>query len=370
MVMSFTEYLVEAVPETRYNKLMDVSRMHLLNQNHESVGQLADILQDAHNHLLGKKSNTEFHHQMESEPHVEFGHDNEGKFWVATPETGPSYSKSDVDANHGHNPKEAERMHAALEHLGKIMPKKGGSFAGGIVHISKDVEKNKNHYHVTPADTTYSIHKDHAEAKRMKNAKIGVIVHTKYKDGMPMPMTGRDMAKMDDHPDVHVMDTANKANVANYTPKEQLEYMKHMDAATDAYRKFPPEGFEFLKGHGLHMALHSSKMSRGEDVPDSKTYASYLSNKQARSISESMVDVRNERKNQKYANLIQQVHDNKKYFDGALKMHHHLEKAKRILVGVMQKNNPYIHSKNGKLTNEKSITCIGKDGLTMSKMDR
>ena len=58
------------------------------------------------------------------------------------------------------------------------------------------------------------------------------------------------------HPDVNNVDPTLHVNPKNYTPKEQKEYLDHMENAKRTYSRMKPEAPELLDGHGTSLEAH------------------------------------------------------------------------------------------------------------------
>lgn len=349
-----------------------------IHYGHAGVETAANHLDDVNKLLSGKNSTTHVSTKYDGSPSIVFGvHPQTRQFFVASKSAfnkNPkiNYTPEDIERNHGHAPGLVEKLKSALEHLPKIMPRHGGVYQGDMMYTKPDIEKSKGQYHFTPNSITYSTPKDSPQGKAIKNAEMGVVVHTKYAGGKDlgnmsaMPLDNKTRSKFSHNPDVHNIDPTLKVDPSNYTSEEQLEFMNHKDNAKRVYARMKPEALDALQGHGTTLEGHVNDMVRKSGTPSVEGYINHLQNRAQKDIEKLKSPLGREKKMQQHAANIQHVIDNKEHFGKALELHGHLQKAKDVLTNVMAKNQEFSHSINGEPTGPEGAVAVDKQG-NMSK---
>lgn len=379
-MLNFKTYLTEA-PVTEGKPLTHLRHLedNAIYDGHEGVSRAADFLDDAHKKLLGKNTSTHFSTKFDGAPSVVFGnHPKEGKFFVATkgafnktPKL--AFTHEDVDKHYGHAPGLAEKMHAALEHLPKIMPsnsKPGDVYQGDMMYTKPDIKTSNGRHSFTPNTITYSTPTNSADAAKIKASKMGVVVHTKYSgskgaglEGMSAgPLNDKERTRLNNHPDVHNIDPTIDVNPANYTPSEQQEFLQNREAATRTYRGMKPEAFETVSKHGQAIEGHVNNMVRQGGKPTVEGYLAHLQAKHQKDLDSVKTEGSKDKRRQAHTANTQEIYDNKDHFKKALELHSHLQKAKDVLAGVMAKNNPWGHSIGGEGTDQEGVVAANKKG--------
>ena len=338
---SFKDYLVEEISHQQ-DGIADVSDL-LFTHGNDGVGHSATVLNDIHDHLLGKKIKAELIVPMQGHPRIEFGI-KKGKFVASKVSSLLKEEKEDY-----------------LQHLQKIMPRDGGAFGGVVIHDKFSLSRKNNMLSATPKNVTYSVSPDSAEGKKMKNSHLGVVLDRKFTNGKAEFLTEEDRKKFKDHPDVHNIDPHLVSNPNNYTPEEQNQFLSHFKNAHISYTKMKPEALEEIEPHSKHIVNHMEAMRKSGGIPDAETYIAALSMHQKKALEKSLPS-KKDKINQDYADQIQHAHDKKQHIDSAIKLSNHLHAAKSVLLGVAAKNNPYMHSIKGKAVEPSGITHIDENG--------
>lgn len=187
-MMNFKDFLL-LEEKKKDNGIEDTSNL-VLRRDNEGVGISADALDNFHNNLLGKKNGVEIHHHYAGSPPISFGIDPSSKqYFVSVSGQKPNFSHDDIDIQHGNQPNLSKKMKIAFNELMKILPRHGGLYHGSIMHTKDDVETEDGMHHFKPNDITYSVPHDSKEGKKIKNANIGVLIHSiQDKDGIK-PLT-------------------------------------------------------------------------------------------------------------------------------------------------------------------------------------
>ena len=382
-MINFKEYLLEAAaaapaPKGKALKHLTHVEDNVLYGGHDGVALADKHLRGLHDMLMGRKSSLHVSTKYDGAPSIVFGkHPKTGQFFVATkgafnktPKI--AYTHEDIDRHYGHAPGRAAKMHVALEHLPKIMPREGGIYQGDLMHTPEDVKSEKGVSSITPNTITYSAPNGSAEATNMKK-KLGIVVHTQYKgrgdiqDMNAGPLDAKQRAKFNDHPDVNNIDPSVTTNPSNYTAQEQNEFHNHMENARQVYSRMKPEAMDALSGHGMDLEAHINDQIRKGGAPSVDGYKDFLTARHQKEISKLKTQKSIDAKSKAHDALLQHITENKDHFQKALELHNHLQSAKNVLVGVMAKNNPYGHSVGGTPTQPEGAVVADKQG-NMSKM--
>jgi hypothetical protein len=381
-MLSFSTFFTEQT-EPAGKKLKHLTHLedHLIHSGHEGMGVAAQHLEDVHNLLSGKNTSTMVSTKYDGSPSVVFGtHPETGKFFVASKSAfnkNPkiNYTPEDIEKNHGHAPGLVEKLKAGLEHLPKIMPARGGVYQGDMMYTAPDVEEKNGMYNFTPNTITYSTPKDSPHGSAVKNAKMGVVVHTKYKGKDLSTMSAdaldpKTRATFGSHSDVHNIDPTINVNPTNYTPEERAQFSNHKENARRAYAKLKPESEDALAGHGENLEGHVNKMVREGGKPSLEGYLEHLKTKAQKDIDSVKTPASKEKKSQQHAALMDHVIKNQDHFKKALELHGHLQAAKNVLTNVMAKNNPFMHSIGGEATSPEGAVAVDKKGNMSKFVDR
>jgi len=382
-MINFKTYLIEqeepqGKPLTHLRHVDD----NVLYGGHQGVGLAAQHLEDVHNKLLGKNNSTTVTTKYDGAPSIVFGqHPKTGQFFVATkgafnktPKL--AFSHDDIDKHFGHAPGLAAKMHAAFDHLSKIMPRNGGVYQGDLMHTPEDVVRKKGNLSFRANTLEHSVPEDSAMGQAVKNSKLGVVVHTQYKgrgdlDSMSAtPLSPKQRGRFEQHPDVNNIDPTINVNPANYTPEEQKAYLNHMENAKRSYASMKPEAMDALEGHGEMLERHVNDMIKKGGAPSVEGYMDYLTAAHQKDISKLKSQAAIDKRIQAHAANLQQIAANRDHFKKALELHGHLQAAKNVLTGVMAKNSPFAYSINGEATGPEGAVAVDKDGNMSKFVDR
>lgn len=383
---SFLEYLKEdtAKPNPKEGKLTHLRHLEdeVIHGGNDGVARADQFLGDAHDHLLGKNTDTHFSTKYDGSPSIVYGnHPKTGKFFVATKsafnkDPKINYTDEDIENNHGHAPGLVDKLKEALHHLPKVMPRSGGVYQGDLMYGKGDVQTKKGQHSFAPNTITYSTPANSAEGARIANSKIGIVTHTQYKGKGDLqnmkagPLDNETRSQFQQHPDVNNIDPTEKPNPSNYTPKEQAEFQQHREAARQLYRKMKPDSLDSLGGHGIDLEAHVNNMIKTGGTPSVEGYMDHLNAKHQKEISKLKTQKSIDAKTQSHADDIGHITQNKKDFQQALELHHHLQKAKDVLTKVMAKNNHFGHSIAGEATSPEGAVGVNKDGDMTKFVDR
>ena len=340
-MIGFKNFLLEEVAHS-HDGIADVTHLPFSHGN-DGVGHAATVLTDIHNHFLGRKVDSELLVPMSGLPAIVFG-EKRGKFHA---QTVSGTLKEDKES---------------LEHLHKIMPREGGTYGGVVFHDKSTLKRSKGMLSTTPDNVTYSVNPESAEGRKMKNAKIGVILDKKFMGGHAQNLTKEDRAKFQDHPDVYNVDPHLASNPQNYTPEEQGKFMTHFKNAEMSYSKMKPETLEAIAPHADHLIHHTDLVRTHGGKPDSDTYIAGLAAHQKAAVNRTASMSKKHQLNQQFADQIQHAYNNKDHIEKAIQISNHLHGAKSALLDVAAKNNPFMHSINGAAVEPAGITHMDQHG--------
>lgn len=377
-MFSFREYLIEAdaKPQGVIKHLQHVEEPTL--DSHEGVA-----LADAHNRglakiLSGGKAPLFTSTKFDGAPSFIIGADKDGRKYVATKSLANktpkiNYTPEDVDRNHGHAPGLAAKLKELLEHAHKVMPrdmKPNEQFQGDMMYGADDLEKNKGEVAFTPNTIRYAAPENSKQGAAAKASKIGVVMHTYIKDGQPMALDPKTRARFQQHADVNNIDPTVHVNPDNFTPEEQHAFNQHMENARIAYSKVKPDAYNAIQGHNITLRTHINDMVRTGGEPSSDGYINFLNKRHAKALEGLKTQAGRDRKTAEHNKLLEHVMTNKKHFENILDVHQHMQKAKGVLVKVLEKNSEFKHTINGQSTGPEGTVTVDKEGNMLKQVNR
>jgi hypothetical protein len=377
-MLTFSTFLVESLDVDKL-KHLEHAEDHIIHGGDPGVAHAADNLDDLHNLLTGGKSKSKITTKYDGSPSVVFGINPEnGKFFVASKSAfnvNPklNYTEKDIDQNHGHAPGLVSKLKSALAHLPKVMPKEGGVYQGDFLYDKPDVEEEGGKLKFAPNTITYSADKDSAQGRKIAASQMGFVVHTKYKGKKLADMKAGfdvDHSKFKQDPDVNLVNPeVNDTSKSRYTPKMQAEYAKHKEAAAEAYRNTGSDVLEALSKHDATIKPYINQTVRDGTTPDSKEYVKYLQNKRDKETSKLKTEASKQKKADQYNTLIDDIESNQHEYKSAFDLHHHLQKAKDVLVNALGNPTDFEHTVGGKQVKPEGFVSI-RDGKPTKLVDR
>ena len=363
-MIKFNEFISEATePTTQLKHIVHPEDEHLISGKN-GFKHAAGALQQTHEHIVKGKHNHEMTMKYDGSPALVFGHHPQtGKFFVATKSAfnkSPkiNYSHDDVEANHGHSPGLAAKLHDALDHLHKIAPKKG-VYQGDMMFGKGDVRHNKEgSASFTPNTITYTAHG--REAHHVKNAKVGIVVHQKYH--------GRDITSMHAKPDVDRENFRRHADVWNksplhdtkstdYSTKNQILFKQHMEAAYKLHSEHPEmyKATEPHQGDAGHLATYANHVIKTGEKANVRGLQQHIIDKHEKELGKLKSDSARNKKKAEALEHVNHIKANKHHYENILNVHSHLQKAKDVLVHTLNQN-------HGTLTHDIEGTPTSPEG--------
>jgi hypothetical protein len=379
-MLKFKQYILEQT-EPPGQKLKHITHIEdsSLYHGHEGVSDSASMLEDIHNHLTGKGiGKSKISTKYDGAPSLVFGkHPQTGQFFVASKsafnkDPKINYTEEDIERNHGHAPGLVEKLKTALRELPKIAPH-NGIYQGDVMYSKSDVEKKDGQYHFKPNTLTYSTNADSAEGKKIKNAKFGIVIHTKYqgKDFDSMSATPDvDRENFKDHPDVHnINPKVSLSHQTTYTPEMQKEFANHMENARQTYERMKPESFDAITPHAETIEAHVNDMVRKGGRPSTKGLIRHVQNRMQKEMDKVKTEAAKERKRQQHQEIIDHINNNKEHFDSTLELHRHMQNAKNVLIKALNSSSEYDHHIGDSPTNGEGFV-VNRNGKIKKLVDR
>jgi hypothetical protein len=345
---SFLTFLKEETQETD-GKLKHITHAEDRPLQHGSKGfeHAIGALQQAHDHLKSGGHSSALTMKYDGSPAVVFGHHPEtGKFFVASKSAfnkNPkiNYTEKDIEKNHGHAPGLVSKLKDSLQHLKKVAPKKG-VYQGDLMFSGEDKKETKHGVSFTPNTITYSAKGE--EGDKIRKAKLGVIVHTQYhgKDITSMKADANpDVHNFKQHEDVWHKSAEHDSSKVNYTEKDQEQFNKHIEAAKKIHEKHGEKMYKSVEPHsgaGKHLETYINHTVRTDEIPSAKGLQKHIESKYKKDASKLKTPASQARKETEAKSHTQHIEGNKEHYDNLLKMHHHLQQAKNVLVKNLEKH--------------------------------
>ncbi len=344
---SFLSFLSEETQEVD-GKLKHIHHAEDRPLFHGAKGfdHVKNALNSAHEHIKSGGHSSHLTMKYDGSPAVVFGrHPETGKFFVASKSAfnvNPkiNYNEKDIQKNHGHAPGLVSKLKDAL-HLAKVAPKKG-VYQGDIMFGHDDKHEHKGGVSFTPNTIKYTAKGDQAE--KIKKANVGVVVHTQYHGKSISDM------KADPHPDVHNFkqheDVWHKSaehdtSKVKYTEKAQEQYKKHLDSAQQIHDKHGDAMYKATephRGETGHLATYINHTVRTDEVPTAKGLQKHIANQYKKASAKLKTPAAQSRKESEAKSHLTHIEGNEKHYNNLLKMHHHIQQAKNVLVDTLNQH--------------------------------
>lgn len=341
-----------------------------------------NLLHQMNNHLKGQDSAID-HVSTKTDGSVSlvFGHHpKSGKFFVGTKsvfnkDPKINYNDEDIERNHGHAPGLVDTLKHALKHLPKVAGKHG-VYQSDLVFGDNQKEHNESGIHFKPNTITYSVDKSHPDFHHIKDAKIGLAIHTKYEgepetehdlNGMAAkPFFGRE--QLHGHKDVHITDNRYKLGVAKVNHK-QVEH--HLGVASKIAQGLDDNAHHAISVHSATLNTYINKTIRdGSDV-HLDAYRSHLSDKLMKDVEKAKSESGKAKKLAVHDEAVSHFDNNKHHIAKAFEIHKHMQSAKNEIVrGMNQADHYYGHSFKGNKTDPEGYAVTDKSGSTHKLVDR
>lgn len=377
-MLTFSIFLVESLDVDKL-KHLEHAEDHIIHGGDEGVAHAADNLEDLHTLLTGGKPKSKITTKYDGSPSVVFGINPEnGKFFVASKSAfnkNPkiNYTDQDIENNHGHAPGLVAKLKAALAHLPKVMPAKGGVYQGDFLYEKPDVEEENGKLKFAPNTITYAANKDSLQGRKIAASDIGFVVHTQYKGKHLDDMKAGfdvDHSKFKQDPAVNLVNPeVNDISGTRYTPQLRNAYQEHKAKALEAYQSAGIDTLTNLAKHDPYIKPYINTTVRDSTTPSTKGYMTFLAKKRDSEVEKAKSDAGKQKKAAAYNELIDDLDNNKSNYDSTFKLHHHLQKAKDVLVQALGNPTDFEHTVGGKQVKPEGFVSI-RNGRPTKLVDR
>jgi hypothetical protein len=202
----------------------------------------------------------------------------------------------------------------------------------------------------TPNTITYTAKGDQGE--KIKNSKMGAIVHTQYhgKDIHTMSADPHpDLHNFAHHPDVWHKSANHDTKHIHYPEEAQQEYKNHIHAAEQIHndnRGTMYKATEVHRGEGGHLEQYINHTVRTGEEPHGEGFKDFLTKKSAKDLASKTKKLKtpagvSRAQTESESNLKQHINHvdaNIQHYDNLLSMHNHLQKAKNVLVSHLEQH--------------------------------
>ena len=350
-MLGFRSFLLESIV-TKQLKHLEHAEDHPINAGAEGFEHADTTLSEVDKALKGESSEAVVTTKYDGAPSILFGrHPKTGTFFVSSKslfnkEPKINTSVEDIERNHGDSPGLAAKLKAALEHLPKVAPMKG-VFQGDLMYTRDDIKDEGNRYSFTPNLITYSTPANSKHGKKIAQAKLGVVVHTRYKGsdinnleaefGVPLKSFGN-------HTDVHVIDPRAKIDPANYGPDEQAAFKKGIESARMAHEQ---HDYDHLEPHREHFKTYINSTVRTGEIPTLEGFKQHVNDKFNKKASKLKTQKSQNAVIQQRDEALDNINNNSVKFRTTFRIHKSLQDAKNALLPALNANQEFEHSING-----------------------
>lgn len=382
----FKQFFSEATESRRVEPDANLTHIkhiedYLQDNGPEGYHHARKTLMGMHDAMQGKASDIKLGTKYDGSPSLVFGRNPEnGKFFVATKSAfnaSPkiNYTPEDIEKNHGHAPGLVEKLKAALQHLPKVAPK-SGVYQGDVMYTRPDLDETGKEYRFTPNTITYSTPKNSQDGRKIRNAHIGVAVHTGYEGDGTGTLAGMrprfmpNLKQFNNHPDAHIISTEAEPNSDSYSDAYKKEFSKHMDSADKSFVSMPPEAHDTIERHNADINTYINKEIRDEGAPNHGAFLKYVQDRAEKDIAklktQSAIDRKRSALNQRTAD----ISHNKEHFDKFFETHKHLQNAKNVLVSAAENNQRFGHSIGGVPTGPEGTVAVDSNNIISKANNR
>jgi hypothetical protein len=318
-----------------------------INDGHQGYHDAVEALTQAHQHIIMGKHDSSLTMKHDGSPSIVYGHHPEtGKFFVAsksafnkTPKI--NYNEKDIDKNHGHAPGLAEKLKHALQHLPKVVPKKG-VFQGDVMFSGKDKTTDKQgNIHFTPNTIDYSAHEDSGDGQKIKKAKFGLYTHTEYLGSSAKSMKADyspDLSGFKPHPDVYHRLPGHDTSKVKMSKEAHKEFETHIKAAQKIHDKHGDVMYDAVNPVKEHFKTYINHTVRSGEEPSTEGLQKHIEGKYQKDIDKVKTDKSKEAKKQELSGIVKHLKMHKTHINNVFKLHHHLTQAKNTLVHVLSQH--------------------------------
>lgn len=277
-----------------------------------------------------------------------------------------NFTPEDIDTNHGHAPGLAQKLKAGLEHIPKVLPKKG-VFQGDMMFTPEDLQKNGKATTFTPNTISYTARGP--EADKINKSKVGAIFHTKYEGDLANasaePMTKEDYSQFGQHPDV--WHRSAHMEQSPLSPEDKKIFDNHMKLAEKAAKKGGDEMFSntaIHQGEGNHLVTYINHNIRNGTSPSSDGFKEFVRGKMQKDVDKMKSDAGKAKKNSEMEGHLNHIDHNADHYDNLFDLHKHLANAKHVLINhYNSKKSDIEHHINGETADPEGFVSTTPNGM-------
>ena len=319
---------------------------HPINDGAKGFEHALGALDKVKHHIDMKHTSPDLAMKHDGSPSIVYGHHPDtGKFFVAsksafnkTPKI--NYTDADVEKNHGHAPGLVEKLKAALHHIPKIVPKKG-VFQGDMMFSGDDVQHHGGKVHFKPNTITYSAGEKTPDGQKISKAKVGLYTHTEYRGKDSAAMNAHfdpDLTKFKHHPDVYHREPGHDTSKVNFKQEDKAEFEKHVAAAKQIHAKHGEQMYAPISQHKDDLKTYINKTVRTGEKPSVEGLQHHITTNAGKAIDKVKTPASKNKKTEELKSQLGHIDSNSDHFNNFLKMHHHLQSAKNVLVHTLAKH--------------------------------
>lgn len=357
-LFDFSQFLLEQTDEAPgANIHLEHAEDAMFDEGHAGGKSGAHYIHSLANGLRGKhgpdfKVTTKY----DGAPAVIFGtHPATGKFFVGTKSVFAktpkiNYSHRDIEKHHGDSPGLVTKLKAAYTHLKKLNVPHGEVYQGDMMYTPEDLKSEnidgKEHISFTPNTLTYAVPHGTDDAKKIARSKMGIIVHTGYKNFGAKEQSvefSPDISHFQSHPDVWHKDAqmskpeGEEKLLSAGDHKKIVEHLKiaheHMDNSAD-----------FLDSTAKHPTLKpilkmfvNDNVKRGIDKPTKEHLVDFITKRHTAEADKLKTQTGKDKVHARRIELINHVLQNSNHIHNTLTAHHNIAKAKSLLIDGLKK---------------------------------
>ena len=332
----------------------------------------------------GDHGDTHISTKLDGAPAVVFGHHPKtGKFFVATKHSAYgatprlATTHDEIDKHFGHSPGLAQKMHAALEHLPKVTPKKG-VYQGDFMHDGNERKEEGKDITFRPNTIKYHVDKNTPEGKKAAASKIGFAVHTQIHGDPDNPSTLQASplrnSSFRQHNDVHLVSPEAKLGSGGHiSPEDSMKVHNHLTKAQKIHDGLSDIHHDVVGKHDEHISTYINQTVRTGEKPTTAGLRQHIQNRMQKEVDKLKSEKGKSRATEKMNTALAHHDTHEKEFAKALQIHHHIQSAKNILVAGLNKahgsQNPMRQSIEDKETHPEGYVVQHK-GRIIKMVDR
>jgi hypothetical protein len=127
--------------------------------------------------------------------------------------------------------------------------------------------------------------------------------------------------------------------MSNLSKEQSAAFEHHMDQAKGLHDKMPHDFHNVVGKHSEHFSTYINKTVRDNTKPSVAGLHSHIADRHKKAIDSVSTPKAKASKTETMNADLKHLDDNKKHFENALKIHHHIQSAKNILVHGLNKAN-------------------------------